>query len=334
MTNIKDVAERAGVSVATVSRALANKPHVRAELRQLVLRTAEEMSYRPSRIAKNMRHQSSRIIGMLISDIRNPFFTAIARAIEDVANSRETSIFLCNTDEDPEKEQIYLKNLLEERVAGIIISPTKEALKPYDALFKSAIPVVTIDRRIAGARVDSVLCDNVHSAQTLAAHLIENGYRRIGAVIGLKDSTTGRERMQGIKLAFAEHGILFNPAFATYVHPLEQEGEKVLTQWLAAPNRPDAILTGNSRLTIGALNAIAQAGLAIPRDVALAGFDETAWMPHVGPGVTVISQPTYEMGLTAADLLFQRIAEPDRPAREIILKGQLLPRGSTLPRRG
>jgi LacI family transcriptional regulator, fructose operon transcriptional repressor len=329
MTSIKDVAKKAGVSVATVSRVLANKPHVRPEIREQVLRVVKESGYRPSRIASSMRNQSSRIIGVMISDIRNPFFTAIARAIEDSANRQEMSIFLCNTDENHDKEELYLHTLLQERVAGVILSPTRETTEPFDALLKSDIPTVAIDRRIDGANIDGVYSDNVVSAQLLTSHLLENGYKRIGAIFGLKDSMTGRERMEGYRLALAEHSIQFDPSFACYAHPLEGEGEKIVSQWLKADYRLDAILTGNSRLTIGALNAISAAGLIIPHDIALAGFDETSWMRHAGPGITVICQPTYEIGRTAAELLFQRMADPTRPRREVVLKDTLIRRGST-----
>lgn len=329
MTNIKDVAKQAGVSVATVSRVLSNKPHVRPEIRDHVLRIIQESGYRPSRIASNMRNQSSRIIGALVSDIRNPFFTAMARAIEDVAISQEMSLFLCNTDEDPAKEKMYIKTLLEERVAGIILSPAIENIEAFDYLLESQLPVVTIDRRIESANLDGVYSDNTATAQLVTNHLIENGFRNIAILLGLKSTMTGRERLQGYRLALQENKIKFNPQFVTYVYPSEVEGEEVVAQWLAASNRPDAIVTGNSRLTMGALNAIAAAGLQIPTDIGLAGFDETSWMKHVGPGITVISQPTYEMGRTAAELLFQRIANPTRPTREVVLKGKLLVRDST-----
>lgn len=329
MTSIKDVAKKAGVSVATVSRVLSNKPHVRPEVRDHVLRVIEEAGYRPSRIASNMRNQSSRIIGVLVSDIRNPFFTAIARAIEDVAISREMSIFLCNTDENPKKEALYLKTLLEERAAGVILSPTREDIASFDALLHSEIPLVTIDRRITGANIDGVYSDNVQSSYLLTNHLIENGYRKIGAILGLKGSMTGRERMQGYKLALEENKIKLDTQFASYAYPSEVEGEDLIAKWLKSQNYPDAIIAGNNRLIIGALNAISAYGLNIPQDIGLAGYDETAWMKHVGPGITVIDQPTYEMGHTAAELLFQRMADPTRSAREVVLKGKLLARGST-----
>jgi LacI family fructose operon transcriptional repressor len=329
MTSIKDVAKKAGVSVATVSRVLSNKPHVRAEVREQVLRVIEEAGYRPSRIAGNMRNQSSRIVGVLVSDIRNPFFTAIARAIEDVAISQEMSIFLCNTDENPKKEALYLKTLLEERAAGVILSPTREDIASFGVLLQSGIPLVTIDRRIVGANIDGVYSDNVQSSYLLTNHLIENGYRNIGTILGLKGSMTGRERMQGYKLALEENKMKLDAQFASYTYPSEVEGEELIAKWFDSPNYPDAIIAGNNRLVIGALNAISARGLNVPRDIGLAGYDETSWMKHVGPGITVINQPTYEMGYTAAELLFQRMADPTRPAREVVLKGQLLARGST-----
>ncbi len=333
MTNIKQVAQKAGVSVATVSRVLSNKPHVRPEVRDHVLQVIQELGYHPSRIAGSMRHQSSQIIGLLISDIRNPFFTAIARAIEDIANTQEMNIFLCNTDEDPAKEKRYLDTLLQERVAGIILSPTLEHIDRVRDVLERGVPLVTIDRRITGANVDSVLSNNVQSAYHLTQHLIAQGYGHPGIIIGLEGSTTGRERFQGCEAALKDAGIKPDRNWLRYTHPREAEGELLVTEWLAAARRPQAILTGNSRLTIGALNAIQKAGLRIPEDIGLAGFDETSWMPHVSGGITVISQPTYEMGKTAAELLFQRIENPDIPTREVILKGTLIERASSVRRR-
>ncbi len=333
MSSIKEVALKAGVSVATVSRVFSHPERVRPELRQKVLDVVEELGYRPNRIASSLRKLQSRTIGVLVSDIRNPYFTAITRAIEDIANAKEMSVFLCNTDEDPAKEQLYLKTLLDENVAGIIVSPTQESLKAYQPFVNSGTPLVIIDRRIEGASVNCVVCDNIQTAYTLTSHLIENGYKKIAAILGLQNSSTGRERLQGHKMALSDHNIKFDPALVTFLPPRETEAEEYLTRLLSTKSLPDAILTGNSRLTIGALNALRAANLTIPQDIALCGFDETVWTPHVGPGITVISQPTYDIGATAGDLLFQAIDQANRPTREVILKGHLIKRGSTLPRR-
>lgn len=329
MAGIKDVAKQAGVSVATVSRVFSNRPHVRPEVRAHVLKVAGELGYRPNRTARSLRKQAAGIIGVLVSDIRNPFFVEIARAIEDVAHSYKTSVFLCNTDENAEKEQTYLWTLIDEMVAGIILVPTQEQIEKFNFLLDSTIPIVTIDRRIQGAAVDCVLIDNTQSAYELTSHLIGQGYENIGAVIGLEHSTTGQDRLQGFKLALADHHLPFNPNYVLCIDPTERASEPIVSQWLASENRPQAIFSGNSLMTMGAINAIHKAKLSIPDDIAIASFDDTIWMPHLGSGITVISQPVYEMGRIAAELLFQRQAEPLRIPREVVLKGKLIERGST-----
>lgn len=333
MASMKDVAERAGVSIATVSRVLAEKPHIRPEIRALVLHVVEELNYRPNRLASNLRRQTSQVIGVLVGDIRNPFFTAIARAIEDVAQQNALNVFLCNTDESPEKEAQYLQTLLDENAAGIILVPTREQSAPYRALLESDTALVTIDRRISDAQLDCVLSDNIRSAYVLTQHLIAQGHRHIAAVFGLQSSTTGRDRMEGYRQALSEAGLPFDSDLAVFSEPHEDQGGQAVSRLLKRRPLPDAIITGNSRLTIGALNAIRAAGLRISDDIALAGFDETPWMSHVGAGITVISQPTYEMGRTAAQLLIERLHEPGRPTREIVLNGTLLARGSSAPLR-
>lgn len=330
MASIKDVAQKAGVSIATVSRALGNKPNVRPEVRLKVLNAAEELGYRPNRVASSLRTQTSEVIGLLVSDIRNPFFTDIARAIEDVAHQNDMSVFLCNTDEDPEKEILYLNTLRAERVAGIILSPTPNKAEQLKFILDDGIPIVAIDRRLKDADLDCVLSDNIEAARIITNHLIDRGYRRIGALIGLSTITTGHERMQGYQQSMKAHGL---DTLSEFVMPMEKDAEEVVGRWLTSSNPPDAILSGNSRMTTGALNVIKQVGLVVPDDIAVAGFDETVWMQHVGPGITVISQPTYEMGRTAAELLLQRLEQPNRSTREVILKGALIQRGSTRARR-
>ena len=329
MSSIKDVAEQAGVSVATVSRVFSNRPHVRAEVREHVLGVAALLGYRPSRIARNLRKQSTNIIGLLVSDVRNPFFVEIARAIEDVANSHQMSVFLCNTDENPEKEQTYLHTLIDELVAGIILVPTQEKVENFGFLLQSGIPIVITDRRIEGAAIDSVVSDNLQSAYQITSHLIKQGHERIGALIGAAKSTTGRDRLQGFKQAMTDHGRTIHEDLIGRIDPTEKASEPIVSQWLASHTPPTAIFSGNSLMTIGVVNAIHKAGLAIPDQISIAGFDDTIWMPHIAHGITVISQPAYEMGRTAAELLFQRMADPLRDPREVVLKGRLIVRGSS-----
>lgn len=329
MPNIKDVADYAGVSVATVSRVLAGKGNVSADAKDRVLAAVQELKYRPSRVASSLRKRKTNIIGLLISDIRNPFFTSMVRAVEDIAHHNNMHIFLCNTDEDPEKEIRYLDTLLDENVAGIIFSPTPSKIEHFEHILAHGVPIVFIDRRVKGAEVDTVLSNNEETAELLTDHMIEQGFKRIGAVIGLRQSTTGQERMKGYENSILRHK---GKPLAEFVRPNEEDGEAVVTKWLNSANPPDAIFAGNSRLAMGAINAITKAGLRIPDDVGLACFDETTWTPHVAAGITVISQPAYEMGKLAADLLLSRLSFPERATREIILRGSLIKRHSTLGR--
>lgn len=330
MASIKDVAEAAGVSTATVSRVLSDKPHVRPELRKRVWAAVEELNYRPNLVARSLRSQTSDTIGLIVSDIRNPYFTDTSRAVEDTTYSQGYSLILCNTDENPEKEEIYLDLMHAKKVAGVIFSPTRDAAQTFSDL-RPSFPTVIIDRAVDSDDVDMVLIDNVESAYRLAVHLIKNGYRRIAALFG-EMSTTGRQRREGFEKALEEHGLTPAADLVRYIPPRIDVGHTIARDMLQSENPPEAIFTSNSMLTAGALLAIRECGRTIPDDVALAGFDETTWSTLVEPGITVLAQPTYDIGKTATELLLQRINEPERPARTVILKGKLIARGSSAPR--
>lgn len=330
MASIKDVAEAAGVSTATVSRVLSNHPHVRPEVRERVMAAVTKLEYRPNLVARSLRSQQSNTIGLIVSDIRNPFFTAISRAVEDTAYERGYSVLLCNSDENPEKEQLYLDLMRDAQVAGVIFSPTRHTVSQFNAL-NIDFPTVLIDRSPRNGDVDAVLLDNTAAAHELTAHLLDQGYERIAALLG-EFSTTGRERQQGYEAALREHGTAPVPELIKYVQPRIETGRAATLELLALPQPPDAIFTSNSLLTAGALQAIRDRGLTIPDDVALVGFDETTWAALVQPAITLIEQPTHEIGKTATELLLRRIGDPQRPPRKIILQGELRVRGSSARR--
>ncbi|GCF11338.1 LacI family DNA-binding transcriptional regulator [Dictyobacter arantiisoli] len=329
MVSIKEVAEEAGVSTATVSRVLSSSDHVRPELRQRVMEAVEKLQYRPNLVARSLRSQQSNTIGLIVSDIRNPFFTSISRAVEDSAYKQGFSVLLCNTDEDPEKEKIYLQLMRDTNVAGVIFSPTRQIMSDLASL-PFDFPMVIVDRSVPDVDVDTVLLDNVESAYRLTSHLISNGFRRIGALFG-ETSTTGIQRQRGYEEALKAHGIPLVPEYIKHLQPRVEASYKIATSMLQLPHAPDALLTSNSLIMEGALQALRACNLSIPEDIALVGFDETPWTLLVQPAITIIAQPTDEIGKTAADLLFQRIAIPTRPTRQIILKGQLMVRGSSTP---
>jgi LacI family fructose operon transcriptional repressor len=327
MTSIKKVAEEAGVSTATVSRVLSDKPHVRPELRKRVLAAMQDLDYRPNLVARSLRVQKSSIIGLIVSDIRNPFFTYVSRAVEDVAHAQGMSTFLCNSDENPDKEILYLEQMRGEIVAGIIFSPTRQIADTFSELVVADQPMVVIDRRVNNADVDSVMIDNVESAYRLAEHLIMHGYRRIAALFGIA-STTGRERRKGFVQALRDHAIEPDPKLVSFINAREEDGYQATLKLLALPDRPEAIFTSNGLLATGTFRALRESGLAIPDEIAFATFDDTPWAGLVEPPVTVMQQPTYEIGKTAAELLLERIQDPSRPTRQVVLQSTLVIRRS------
>jgi LacI family fructose operon transcriptional repressor len=328
MPSIKDVAQKAGVSTATVSRVLANNAPVRSETRERVMQAVAELDYRPNLIARSLRAQKSVKIGLVVSDIRNPFFTAIGRAVEDAAYEQGYSVLMCNTDENPEKEKMYLNILHDEGVAGVIFSPTHKFSISTQNL-QSGIPIVIIDRTVKTDKADMVLLDNVGAAHELVSHLIENGYCKIAGLFG-NASSTGKDRQRGFQNALKEHDL--KPAAVHFVEPRIKHGYKMTMELLAQADRPDAIFTSNSLLTAGAFQAIRDCGLTVPNEIAIVGFDETTWGALVDPPITLIAQPTEEIGRTATELLFQRIAEPERAPKTVILQGKMLVRGSSAPK--
>jgi LacI family fructose operon transcriptional repressor len=323
MTQIRDVAARAGVSVASVSRVLAGHPTVREDIRRRVLDAVKQLDYRPDLAARRLRSRRTDTIGLIVADIRNPFFTEVSRAVEDVAYARRMRVILCNTDEDPEREQSCLELMRDENVSGVILAPSSRLLAGFRAA-DHPFPLVLVDRCDPDTAADAVVLDNVEAARTLTAHVIASGHRRILFLHGA-NSATGRQRLDGYSAAMAAHGLA---AEAVGVAPVADRSREVSRVLLARPALPDAVLASSGLILLGltqALRDVAQRS----RRVAIAGFDDLPWTRLVDPDVTVIAQPTYDIGREAAELLLQRISDPDKPARRVVLRGELMVRGST-----
>ena len=327
MVKIKDVADAAGVSTATVSRVLANKPHVRPEVQKRVMDVVQRLNYRPNRVAQNLRSNTSKIIALVVSDIENPFFQSVSRAVDDAAFAQGYIVMLCNTDENPTKEGTCLHLLRDENVAGVILSPTRQFLENFAGISTLDMPMVIIDRHANNLDVDNVLIDNVQAAYTLTSHLIGHGYQRIGGVFGI-GSTTGIKRHEGFIKALKDHNIKPAPELIKFTNPREEDGFNTTMKLFELQDRPDAILTSNSLLAEGVLLAIRESKLTIPHDIAFASFDDTTCAQLLEPAITVIEQPTYEIGRTAAELLIKRILDPTRSNREVVLKTKLIIRQS------
>jgi LacI family fructose operon transcriptional repressor len=321
--SIKDVAKVAGVAVSTVSRALGKGP-VSDEVRALVQAAVRQTGYKPNLSARRLRSQHTQTVGLVVADIGNPFFTAVARAVEDAAYRAGMRVILCNTDEDPKREDLYLGLMQEERVSGLIFAPTRatiERLGDYDFDF----PVVLIDRAGSGGRFDAVVLDNRQASIDLVEHLFSRGYRRIGGLFG-STSTTGAERHEGYVAAMTRRGLSPQARFAP---PSVAAAMAETNAWLAGPDRPQALIVSNGLFLEGVVKAVRAAGLSIPGDLGLAGFDDETWTQLVEPGITVIGQPIDAIGREAMAMLLDRLEMPSQPARKVVLSGRCIVRGST-----
>ncbi|MBA2276990.1 MAG: LacI family DNA-binding transcriptional regulator, partial [Chloroflexia bacterium] len=207
MAKIKQVAELAGVSPATVSRVLTGTAGVRPASRERVLQAVAELDYRPNRLGRNLRQQNSETLGVVVSDIENPHFTQMVRAVEDAAYRRGFRVLLCNTDETPEKQRAYLHVLAAERVVGVILTPSDPADAAIGQLLDMAIPVIAFDRTVHDPRADAVVADNVDGSRRATEHLIDAGHERIGFIGGLSAIQTGADRLAGYEAAMRAHDL-------------------------------------------------------------------------------------------------------------------------------
>jgi LacI family transcriptional regulator len=327
---IKDVAARAEVSVATVSAVLNANKYVSPELAQRVHESITALGYKRNSLAQGLKTQTSHTIGLIISDITNPFFTSVVRGVEDVANAQNFSLILGNSDEDIKKEMSYINLLESKRVDGLIVALTNGNHDYLRTWPRHHLPIVSIDRSLFNAGIDAVLVDNVAGARQAVEHLIDLHHRRIGIVTGIAGITTTEERLIGYKQALAAHHMPFDPTLVVEANSRIDGGEAATLQILSQDQdlRPTALFVMNGLMVIGALQAINQLGLRCPEDIALVGFDNLEWAAVVYPKLTTISQPTYEIGQQAAHLLFEHMRNRQAAPREIRLAPTLIIRES------
>jgi len=248
--------------------------------------------------------------------------------VEDVAYANDYTLILCNSDEDPTKEALYIKVMRAELVAGILMTPATEVCPHRRLLTRLGVPIAAVDRQYLDLEIDTVVVDNVRGAYEAVSHLIELGHSRIGLISGPSQMTTGRERRVGYEKALAEHGLEIDPDLIREGNAKQRSGFERACELLEMENRPTALFVGNNLMTLGALNAIHEQGLCIPEDIAIVGFDDMSWAASLRPPLTVVAQPVYELGSTAAKLLLDRIQGDDSPIRRIELRTDLVVRES------
>ncbi|WP_329055879.1 LacI family transcriptional regulator [Amycolatopsis sp. NBC_01488] len=329
MATISDVAALAGVSTATVSRALNGKSTVDPVLAERVARAVEELGYTPNGLARSLRRRETAVLALIISDVENPFFTAIARGVEDAAQAAGYSVMLCNSDENTAKERRYLEVAAQERLAGVIMSPTTGD-SDVRALTTHRTPIVTVDRRLASADCDAVLLDSRAAAQEAVRHLVAQGYQRIGCIAGPPGVTTADDRLDGYRDGLREAGRKYSAKLVRRCEFRETGGREAATQLLTRPDPPDALLVSSSTMSVGVLQVLAELGRRSGRDVGIVSFDDAPWATLISPALTVVAQPAHAMGQLAARLLLDRIADGgSRAATTTMLTAQLVVRGSS-----
>jgi LacI family transcriptional regulator len=334
MSTIRDVARRAGVSTMTVSRVINSSGYSSRDARTRVERAIAELGYVPNAVARHLRSKQTMTIALVLSDITNPFFTTIARGVEDVAGPRGFGVMFCNTDESSTEENAYLHMLIQRQIDGVLLVPASTSAAPLKLLREHRVPVVVVDRRVP-SRVDQVRCDSEAGAHVLVRHLVELGHRRIAMLTGRRAISTAVDRVAGYERALADVGVDLHGELVRYGGFGLAGGYRMAKEVLAATPRPTAMFAANNFIAFGAIRALREAGLQVPDDMSLVCFDDLPEEWLIDPFLTVVDQPAYDMGRQAAELLFERLdAAAPSASRQIIMPGEFIVRRSTAPPAG
>jgi LacI family transcriptional regulator len=325
---MSDVAERAGVSKATVSHVLNTTRFVKEETRQRVMQAIAELGYRPSAVARSLTTNRTQIIGVIVSDASNYFFAEVLCGIEDVLRPQNYSIIVCNTSEILERESNYLDLLLRQRVDGIIAAATSQRWDVLSEAETQHTPVVFVDRTFEGLEGTYVGVDNAGGAFQGTKFLIECGHRKIGILAGFQRLSSMRERLAGFSQALQEYEITLPEDWVIFSKLSIEGGQEAMKQILSLPERPTAVFINNNLLSLGALLAVKELGLHCPEDIAIVGFDDHPWAAVSDPPLTVIRQPALEVGQKAAELLLKLINTEESLEARVVLDCELILRES------
>ncbi|QEY17856.1 LacI family transcriptional regulator [Cellvibrio sp. KY-GH-1] len=328
MSNIRDVARLAGVSVATVSRALSNPEKVSPESLDKVHKAIAEVGYRPNMLARNFRSARAYAVVVLVPDIANPFYSLFIRALEDRAHQKGYAVLLGDTRGTPERELEYIRRV-ETRLADGIVQ-----LRPSSEKSQNNIPADVPCVNACGCEYTTgpaIRIDNRGAAKSMVNYLISLGHKRIGVISGLKDNPHAIDRLEGYKEALAEAGIPFEKDLIAEGDFTMWSGLNAAFQFCNMKNRPTAIFSMNDEMAIGAMQTLKSQGIRIPEDISVTGFDDIAYAKYSDPSLTTISQPAEEMGKMAMDMLLKVIEGEPLSQRECVLPTEFIIRKSTGP---
>jgi len=326
ITTMRDVAKRAGVAVLTLAPGVNHAGDVHSGTRAKVNAAIEELQYIPNQMASSLRSRQTGTLALILPTITNAFWTTIARGAEDEAESRGYSLFLCNTDDDPAKEARYLEVLLRHRVDGVVIIPTAESAPSLRRLQRHEMTFVQLHRKVEGIQSDIVRGDSCGGAYVLTRHLLDAGWRRIAYVGGPTASFTGHDRLTGYKQALADAGVEVRPSLIKIGPYGQQTGYLLVKELMQSEDHPEALFIGNSRLAVGALHALTEAGLHMSRDIGVASFYDVPALDDYSPFMTTAIQPAYEIGRLGVSRLLDRIAGNGDLVQETVLPNRILAR--------
>jgi LacI family transcriptional regulator len=329
---IKDVALRAGVSVATASRVISGRGYASHKTKERVYKAAAELRYKPHAPARSLKSNKTKTVGLMIADIANYYYAQLASGVLDCAKKLGYHVILCATDEDPVMEQSYLQVLMESRADGIIAIPTGNNHKLWKEAVDLGTQLVLVDREISSiSDVDVVLVDNVKGSFDATSYLISLGHERIGLLNGPISTTTGKGRLKGYYNAYEEAKLPIDQNLIEIIDYKGGSGFQATKNLLSLENPPTAIFATNNVFGEASLIAIREKGLKIPNDISLIIFDDVPWATLTTPSISVVSQPTYEIGWTALERLVQRLQKTENSMRspiKAVLRPELIIRES------
>ncbi len=329
MTTIHDVARVAGVASVTVSRVINNSGYVSPETRARVEKTIADLGYVPNRLAQGLRSKQTYTLGLVITDITNPFWTTVARGVEDATHAAGFNVILCNTDESEEKQDKYVRVLLQKQVDGFVIVPARSSDEAVALIQSHSVPLVVMDRKV-GIPVDTVRCDSEGGAYELVKYLISLGHKRIAVLSGSQNVSTAVDRVLGYQRALKEAGLPSDETLILRREFTQAAGYAMAKHLLSSEPRPTALFAVNNFIAIGAFKALTEMGYHVPDDISMVAFDDLPPTLVMEPFLTVASQPAYQMGRRATELLLDRLSGK-LPAeyQSIILPTELIIRSST-----
>jgi LacI family transcriptional regulator len=333
-STLKDVAERAGVHPGTASRALnpETRTLVNAETAQRVLQAAADLGYTPNPFARSLKTKHSYAIGVLIPDMTNPFFPPIVRGVEDRLAESGYTVFVGNTDNEAARERVQLQKMRDRQVDGLIVATAEVKHKALSDAMSAGTPIVLVNRTLAGKRIFSVSVDDAAGVHLAVEHLLGLGHKHIAHVAGPQKLSTGRNRHAGYVEAMSAAGLRVDPDLVTFADAFTEEaGIVAFRQLLRTRKKITAVVAGNDLIALGGYDVLPERKLKCPEDISIVGFNDMRFVDKVTPPLTTVRVPQYELGRLAADLLLERLRNPEAPARALRLAPELIVRRSTGP---